>query len=62
MKLTENEIQIISSVLEEVLDNANKEEAFNGDIVHNTDDDLLMSFSGEDYKTLKKTLKKLKGV
>ncbi len=60
MKLTENEIQIISSVLEEVIDNANKEEGFDG-MVHNTDMDLLFSFSGEDYKTLKKTLKKLKG-
>ncbi len=61
MKLTENEIHIVSWVLENVIDNANKEEGFDG-MVHNTDMDLLFSFSGEDYKALKRALKKLKGV
>ncbi len=54
MKLTESEKQIVAWVLENVIDNANKEEGFDGSPAYNTDMDLLFSFSGEDYKALKR--------
>ena len=54
MKLTENEKQVISEILEIVIDNVNKEEGFPGGPLYCTDDDLLMSFSSRDYQALKR--------
>ncbi len=59
MKLTENEKQVVSAVLERVIDNVNKEEGFAGGPLYCTDEDLLMSFTGENIKALKRALKKI---
>lgn len=56
MELTTNEKSIVSWVLENVIDNANKE---SGEPVYNTDMDLLFSFSNKDYQALKKALMKI---
>lgn len=56
MKLTNNEKQIITEVLEDVISNASKKA---GGPTYNTDDDLLFSFSSEDYKALKRALAKI---
>ena len=59
MKLTENEKIIVKIVLKSVIDNATRSNEFNGKTVYTTDNDLLISISGEDYKTLKRVLAKI---
>ena len=59
MKLTENEKIIVKVVLENVIENATRRDEFNGMPVYTTDNDLLVSLSGEDYKTLKRALAKI---
>ena len=59
MKLTENERQVVSEVLERVIDNVHKEDGFDGSPAYNTDDDLLFSFTSQDYQALKQALKKI---
>ena len=56
MEFTNYEKQLIREILEDVINNASKEP---GDTTYNTTDDLLFTFSDEDYKTLKKSLKKI---
>ncbi len=57
--MTENEKQVVSWVLENVIDNINKEAGFDGSPAYNTDDSLLFSFSGQDYQALKRAKNKI---
>ncbi len=59
MKLTDNEKIIVTVVLKSIIDNAKNTNEFDGIKIYNTDKDYTMSLSSDDFKTLKRALKKI---
>ncbi len=61
MELTENERQVVSSVLDAIIDDLTKETGYPypGGIAYNSDN-VIFSFDTEDYKTLKRVKIKMK--